>query len=418
MTIASESIARPQIAMGAAVVPLLALAVFINYVDRGNLATAAPLIQGELKLSGTQLGILISAFFWSYVPGQLVAGWLSERINAYRTLALGLAIWSLSTVATGLVSGFAALVILRILLGLGESVAFPCSSKLLAHHLPEKKLGVANALIATGLALGPAFGTFVGGMLMARLGWRAVFLAFGCVSLLWLVPWLAETRHALREKSDTVEEKEPSYLAILLRREAWGACFGHFCANYTFYFVISWLPLYLVKTRGFSLAQMAEIGGMIYVVSAASSLASGWIADRWMHRGASSNRVRKTLMIASCVGIAVAMLGGALGGPAVSVASLFLAGLAFGPGTATIYAIGQTLAGPRAAGKWVAMQNCVGNTAGIIAPIVTGALIDRTGQFTWAFALACAMSLAGVAFWGVMIPKIAPLTWTLSAKPV
>lgn len=416
MALASDTLERPQIAIGAAVVPLLALAVFINYVDRGNLATAGPLIKDQLKLTGTQFGILTSAFFWSYVPGQLVAGWLSERVNAYRTLALGLGIWSLATILAGLASGFVVLIALRMMLGLGESAAFPCSSKLLAHHLPEKKLGTANGLIATGLALGPAFGTFVGGMLMARLGWRAVFFFFGFVSLLWLVPWLAATRHASRLASNTVQEKEPSYFAILARREAWGACLGHFCANYTFYFVISWLPLYLVKTRGFSLPEMAEIGGMIYVVYAAGSFATGWIADIWMHQGASGNLVRKTMMVASCVGIAIAMLGGALGGPTVSVASLFLAGFAFGPGTATIYAVGQTLAGPRAAGKWIAMQNCIGNSAGILAPLITGVLVDRTGQFTWAFALACAVAIAGLACWSAVIPKIAPLSWAPSTK--
>ena len=175
MTVAMEGAVRPRSALGAGVVSLLALAIFINYVDRGNLATAAPLIKDELKLSGTQLGLLFSAFFWSYVPSQILAGWLSERINAYRTLALGVALWSIATAASGLATGFASLIVLRLLLGVGESAAFPCSSKLLAYHLPEHKLGHANGLIAMGLALGPAFGTFVGGMLMAQYGWRAVF---------------------------------------------------------------------------------------------------------------------------------------------------------------------------------------------------------------------------------------------------
>jgi len=136
------------VGIGASVVPLLAIAIFINYVDRGNLATAAPLMKNELGLSATQLGLLLSMFFWSYTPCQILAGWLAEKITATRVLAIGLAIWSLATAVTGLVSGFAALLALRLLLGVGESAAFPCSSKLLARHLPQHRLGSANGAIA------------------------------------------------------------------------------------------------------------------------------------------------------------------------------------------------------------------------------------------------------------------------------
>ncbi|HEY6578412.1 MAG TPA: MFS transporter, partial [Rhizomicrobium sp.] len=159
MAVAAESVSRPSAGIGGGVVPLLALAIFINYVDRGNLATAAPLMKDELHLTGSQIGLLFSAFYWTYIPSQILAGWLAERINAYRTLALGLFFWSLATAATGLASSFALLIALRLILGVGESAAFPCSSKLLARHLPSNRLGTAIGAIATGLALGPALGT-------------------------------------------------------------------------------------------------------------------------------------------------------------------------------------------------------------------------------------------------------------------
>jgi MFS family permease len=114
--------AKPR--MGAAVVWLLALMVFINYVDRGNLATASPQIGEELHLNNSQIGLLLSAFFWTYVPAQPLTGWLSEKISAYVTLGLGLAIWSTATALTGLAHSFALLMGLRLLLGLGESVAW------------------------------------------------------------------------------------------------------------------------------------------------------------------------------------------------------------------------------------------------------------------------------------------------------
>src|ERR1700722_1829573 len=156
MTAATETIAPMRAGMGTGVVTLLALAIFINYVDRGNLATAAPLMKDELHLTASQLGLLFSAFYWTYIPGQIFAGWLAERINAYRTLALGVAVWSLATAASGLATGFAVLITLRLVLGIGESAGFPCSSKLFAWHLPPHQLGLANGAIATGLALGPA----------------------------------------------------------------------------------------------------------------------------------------------------------------------------------------------------------------------------------------------------------------------
>ncbi len=411
MAAAVEDAGAKRVGIGAAVVPLLALAIFINYVDRGNLATAAPLMKDELKLSAGQIGLLLSAFFWGYMPAIPLSGWLAEKINPYRTLAIGLAIWSLATVVSGFVTGFVALVILRALLGLGESAALPCSSKLLAQHLPSHRLGAANGLIGVGLALGPGFGTYAGGMLMAHVGWRWVFLVFGLVSALWLLPWWAATRHASVAHVEDTSLPPAPFAAIFRTREIWGCALGHFSANYAFYFVISWLPLYLVKARGFSVSRMAVIGGLIYVVYAASSLATGWLSDRWMRAGASANRVRKTMSVASHLIVTASLFACALGDAHVAIVGLFCAGIGFGPNTSTIFAIGQTLAGPRAAGKWIGVQNGLGNIAGILAPIITGAVIDRTGQFMWAFVIAGAAALLGAVGWGLIIRKIAPIDW-------
>ncbi|HEY3638866.1 MAG TPA: MFS transporter [Rhizomicrobium sp.] len=411
MTVVAESIAPPRAGMGAGVVTLLAIAVFINYVDRGNLATAAPLMKDELHLTASQLGFLFSAFFWTYIPSQLLAGWLAERINAYRTLAIGLAIWSAATALSGLATGFAVLITLRLVLGIGESAAFPCASKLIARHLPLHQLGVANGAVATGLALGPAFGTFVGGMLMAYLGWRVIFLLFGLASLLWLVPWLNVARDAGRRTDDDGPANVPSYLSLLACRELWGACIGHFSSNYAFYFVITWLPLYLVKSRGFTVPEMATLAGVVYLIFAASTQVCGWVSDFWMRRGASANRVRKTLMVTSQIGVATMMLGCAVGGTNVCIVSLLLAGVFFGPGTANVYAIGQSLAGPHASGKWMSIQNCIGNISGAIGPLITGYVVDRTGDFLWAFAIACGFTLMGVIAWGIIIPRVEPLAW-------
>ncbi len=402
---------RP-VAFGGGMVALLALAIFLNYIDRGNLATAAPVMKDELHLTAGQIGLMLSAFFWTYVPAQILAGWLAEKINPYRTYALGLALWSLSTALTGLTSSFSMLIALRLLLGLGESVAFPCSSKLIAQHLPEHRLGVANGLVAMGLSLGPAFGTLAGGLLLARVGWRPVFLIFGLASLAWLVPWLIATRRLSVADDAPKADRAPPFRQILAKREAWGAGLGHFCNNYAFYFVISWLPLYLVKSRGFSVSQMAVLGGLIYVAFAASSMTVGWVSDRLMARGVSATRVRLTSVVIGHTFTAVGMLGCMVGSPPVATASLFVAGVAFGFLSPQLYAIGQTLGGARGGGKWVGFQNCLGNAAGIVAPIITGAVVDRTGQFTWAFAVAGGVAMVGVFAWIVLVRRVALLDWT------
>jgi MFS family permease len=411
------SLSETRNGLGRGVVGLLALAIFINYVDRGNLATGAPLIKDELHLTNTQMGLLLSAFFWTYTPGQLVSGWLMEKINAYRMFALGLAIWSLATIATGFATGFWALFVLRLVLGLGESAAFPCSSKLFAEHLPPTRLGAANGWMAVGLALGPAFGAFVGGLIMARFGWRPAFIVFGLVSVLWLAPWHIATADASRGVSEAPVRflEMPSLTAILARRELWGASLGAFAGVYTLYFVTSWLPLYLVKARGFSLSQMAELGGCVYLIYAISARLTGWLSDRWMRAGAGDTRVRKTFLIASNLGGAACMLGCAFGGPAFSIGALLLSGVFLGFYTTTVFATGQTLGGPVAAGRWIGVQNAISNTAGIVAPIVTGFVVDRTGQFALAFVVAAGVALAGVACWGLLVWRVTPIAWPKTA---
>lgn len=413
-TTASATPARA--AFGPLVVPLLALAVFINYVDRGNLATAAPLIKGELSLSSTQIGILISAFFWAYTPGLVLSGWLADRFNAYLTLAVGLAIWSIATLLSGFAGGFTALLLLRLLLGVGESAAFPCSSALIAKHVPANKLGAANGLVIVGLSLGPAVGIFFGGMMMAELGWRGVFILFGAVSLLWLVPWLLVTRRLSRESAPPAPGETTSFQAILARPEVWGASLGHFSVNFGFYFVVSWMPLYLVQQQGYSLTQMASIGGALYLVYASGSFLSGLVSDRWIQAGGTPNRVRKTFFMATHVVAATGLLACAMVPPLVAIGCLFVTALALGAVGPHIFATGQTLAGPKAAGKWIGVQNGWANFAGILGPIVTGVLVDRTGSFQAAFVVAAGFTLLGVIGWGLMIRKIEPVDWTAGPK--
>jgi MFS family permease len=392
---------------------LLTVAVCLNYIDRGTLAIAAPLIQGELHLTATELGVLLSSCFWSYVLMHVPAGWLAERYGAHRVLASGVALWSLATALTSVAGTFATLLALRLLLGVGESVYFPCSSKLLASEVDLRHRAMANGLIGFGLALGPAVGTYLGGELIAVVGWRAVFALFGCASLVWLVPWrrVAVPRTSVAPATVLAAQQPLPLTDILRQRALWGTSLGHLSANYTFNFMLSWLPFYLVKARGFSLAGMAGIAGFAYLLNALGSVASGWVTDRWIRQGVSANRVYKLIMAVNHVGAAVVTIGAVMAGPVTAIACLcfyqLLAGIS-GPG---VYAIGQTLAGPRAAGRWIGIQNMVANLGGIAAPVITGVLVDSTGTFVAAFVLAAAINVVGLLGWLVMIPRVAPLEW-------
>lgn len=393
------------------VVGLLGLVVFINYVDRGNLATAAPLIKDELKLSGSQFGLLVSAFFWTYAPANFIAGWLAERFNPYRVLAVGVTIWALATAATGLANSFVMLLMLRIALGVGESVAFPCSSMMFARSMPVRQLGLANGVITLGLSLGPAFGTWAGGHLMGLWSWRPVFIVFGLTSLLWLVPWWLFTRGSSALEAASARGEYLSFREVTGRRELWGASLGHFCGNYIVYFVISWLPLYLVKSRGFTMGQMANLGGLIYLTYAASGIGLSVVLDRWIASGASTDLVRRGAMVATFAVMSATMAICAFADARLSIACLFIAAVAFGVYGSTMYSASQTMAGREAGGKWMGIQNGVGNLAGIVAPLVTGFVVDVTGQFSLAFAVAAAMGLGGMAFWGLVVQRVAPIDW-------
>ncbi len=388
---------------------LLATVLFINYVDRGALPTAAHLVQADLHLNEAQLGLLFSAFFWTYSLVQIPVGWLAERYGAHRVLAIGLTVWALATISIGAAQTFPMLLGLRLLLGIGESAGMPCSSKLLAAVVPAKNLGTANGIVAFAYLFGPAVGTFFGGLLMANYGWRAAFFVFGSLSLLWLVPWLRIElpAHAVR-RSDA---DKPNFRTILKQPALWGTVLGLFSSNYVFYFMLTWLPFYLVHERGFSTTEMAQLAGIAYVFNALSALAMGWLTDRLIANGHTTNVVYKTVMVLTHAGSVVCMVCMALGSRPWALGAIFGFQILCGAQAPGVYAIPQILAGPRAAGRWVGIHNSLGNFAGIIAPAATGFIIAGTHRFTAAFLLAGAVSLLGVIGWWWMLPKLEVLDW-------
>jgi MFS transporter, ACS family, D-galactonate transporter len=395
----------------ARVAVVLSISVLINYIDRGTLSIAAPVLKDDLHLSPSQLGVLLSSFFWTYSVFQIVSGWLLDVVEVNWLLACGVLVWSVATLSTGLLHGFTLLLIARLLLGIGESVAYPSYNKIIAKHFQASQRGRANGLISAGWAGGPAIGTLVGGLLIAHFGWRIFFVVLGAASLLWLPAWMKWMPRGpgLATSSDA---KPASILEILLQRSAWGTFAGLFCFNYLWYFLITWLPFYLVRQRGFSLQSMSLVGGAAFFALAISVLTFGWLADRWIAASNNPTRVLKTLCgsglaLASVSFVTVFLVAD----HTIAMAILIFSCVALGMCSPNLWTMTQILAGPQTAGKWAGLENFCGNIAGIVAPIVVGVILQRTGQFFWAFAITSAVTLLGAASYVFLVGTVEPIQW-------
>jgi MFS family permease len=400
-----------------ALVGLLAAALTINYVDRGTVSTAAPLLEKELHLSTSQTFLMLSAFFWTYVPSQPLMGWLADRIGAARVLAGGVALWSLSTCLAGVSHGVVQLIGLRLLMGVGESCFYPSALALLSQRVADAHRVRATAVMQLGGVIGPALGTFVGGLVMVRYGWRTMFLGMGLASLLWLLPWSGQLRAAKLLTPLQRAIGGPSFPLILRQRALWGTILGNFCSNYAFYFVFTALPLYLVDERGLSLLSMTRFQSMLYLVDAGSMLASGWILDGWVRRGASVSLAYKSALVLSAVGVGVSLIAASDANAATGAWLLLGTGLADGLTNPAVCALTQRFAGPLACGRWMGVQNAISNTAGILAPIVTGQLVLAAGgHYALALWVTGAVALLGLLGWLVIVPQVRPVDWSQIAR--
>jgi MFS family permease len=391
---------------------MLSLALTINYVDRGSISIAAPLLEQELHLSTTQTFLMLSAFFWAYVPSQPLMGTLVDHVGAARVLAGGFALWSAATFLAGLSAGIVSLVGLRLLMGVGESVFYPSALALLSQRVTDRHRARATAVVQLGGVVGPALGAFVGGLIMVRFGWRAMFMGLGLGSALWLLPWSRQLRAApvtVRRAAGAA----PRLAAILRQRALWGVILGNFCSNYAFYFVFTALPLYLVHERGLSLLSMSSFTTVFYLTDAASVLATGWLLDAWVRRGASPSRAYKTALALSAAGVGVCLIAASRAGAAAGAALLLATGLTDGLNSPAVCALTQRFAGPLATGRWMGVQNALGNTAGIIAPIVTGQLVVAAGgHYALALWVTGGVALLGLLAWLVIVPPVEPVDWS------
>jgi MFS transporter, ACS family, D-galactonate transporter len=404
------------------IVLLLVASAVINYVDRANLSMAMPQIEQRFALSPLQIASLLGAFFWTYALLQLfgIVGWLSDRFQPGWVLFYGYMLWTVVTGLTGLATSFTVLFVLRLLLGLGESVAYPCYSRIFA-GMPQQYRGRANSAIDAGTKMGPAAGVFVAGLILTHLGWRSLFIIFGVGGMLWLLPWgkampSVEQPESRALTQDFIEARH-SIVKILKHRSAWGTFIGHFCGNYFYYFLLAWLPRFLVDEEHLSVATMSNVTSGLFFLIGCSTLTAGWVSDRLVARGVSPSIARRGmaaggLAVGSCLVFSSVLSGHQV----ASLALLAFCSVGYGAFSSNHWAITQTLAGPAMAGRWSSLQNGFANFSGIMAPWIAGLVLAHEGSSRFAFSIAGAVALAGALSYGLLVWRVEPVNWDACQK--
>jgi len=390
---------------------LLALAMLVNYADRGSLAVAAPLLSRELAIGPAGMGLLLSAFFWSYSLAQPLAGMVVQRWPIRWVLAGALLAWSVATALCGFAAGFVSLFALRMLTGLGESVIYPANARVLSEHAPPHQRGQANGAISAAMALGPVVGTLAGGLVLAHFGWQPVFWMLGAASLLWLPAWFNTPLPRSTPSAEMARRSGPGWGELLSQRALWGMGIGGFCYAYPPYLLMTWLPTFLVNAEHDSLIQMAWIGAAIPCCQALGSALSGVLSDRAIAAGQAESTVRKRYMQSGMAGCGLMMLGATFAPHGWVV--IWLGAAAFGAGwmSSMNFTAGQILAGPTVAGRWMGAQNLITNLSGVAAPLATGLIVAHTGSYRMAFLIPALLSLIGLVAWGPLMGPVRQVVW-------
>ena len=386
------------------IVGLLFAASLINYLDRATISVALPLIGRDLHLGPETKGVLLSAFFWSYALMQVPIGWTADRVNLRWLYAGAFALWSIAQGLTGFAGSLAVLILFRVLLGIGESIYLPGGTKIVSVLFEPAERGLPCGLFDFGTRMGLVLGGLTIPWLLVHLGWRDAFRLVGFAGLLWLIPWLLATPRHIGQRPDDRPRDLLLHktLKLLANRNLIGICLGFFCFDYYWYLLVNWLPDYLVTVRHFTILGAGFFSALPFLVFGVSEPAGGWLADRLIRHGWNETRTRKGI-------VTVAFLTGLLLIPASRVASasaavaLIAGGSLVGLATGNLLVILQCCAPASEVGLWTGFENLFGNIAGVLAPIVTGFLIARTGSYSPGFMLAALTLIAGLlCYWFIV----------------
>ncbi len=383
-------------------VTLIATASFINYLDRGSLAVALPVISKDLHLSPIAQGAALSAFFWTYTAMQIPMGRMVDRLDIKKVYAVSFAIWSLAAAATGLATGLWTLVAARILLGFGEAVYLPGGLKVVSLHFRSEETAWPAGLFDLGTKLGLAVGTAIDVWLLVRYGWRSLFFRTGLLGLLWLIPWM------LFYPSRTPDAKPAAavdWRALLGSRALLGICIGFFCWDYFWYFLISWLPTYLNTVRHMSMPKIALFGGLPYLIFAGAEAIGGLSAGAMIRRGGGLSRVTKGYVTAGFL-IGLLIIPAAIVKSTTASIVLLLASSFAGIGLGCLISFPKICAREHDVALWVGIMNAAGNLGGVIAPLVTGVVVQKTGSYVPAFLSVAVVLVVGIAAYTLIVPSL------------
>jgi len=407
-------------------IALCLLANTINYIDRANLAVAAPIMQKELGFDAATMGFILSGFFWTYAVMQLPFGWFADRVGARISLAVAVVWWSIFTGLTSVARSFATLFGCRLLLGVGEAGAYPSMAKVAAKWFPDSERAIASSIFDSGSRIGAAASLPLVAWLIGTFDWQTSFVVTGCLGIIWAVFWIAiyrdPERHwwvrpeqlaqlQARRATKSLGGPKVPWASLFRYRTIWGMMIGFFCLNFVIYFFITWFPTYLVKARGFSLAELGTLGLLPGLVSIPSGWLGGYVSDALFRHGWSLTASRKTCLVggmlmssvitvsafAPSVYLALACFAIAYGSLAFTAASIWSLPGDVAPTPAHVASIGG-------------IQNFASNLAGIVTTTFTGVMLTITsGSFIVPLTVAGGFCVLGAVVYLFMVGEIAPL---------
>ncbi|HUS05284.1 MAG TPA: MFS transporter [Bryobacteraceae bacterium] len=393
------------------IVVLLAVANIIAYVDRSNLAVAVTDIDFStfFHLSNDDKGLLHSAFFWTYAFLQIPAGAVTDRYGVKFPLAVGFLFWSLVSGFTGFATSLWQLFALRMLLGIGEAAITPGSLRWIRFNLSENQRGLAVGIFFAGAKLGPAIGNYVSAKLILLQGWQGMFMVLGFGGLVWLIPWLFTVKNDDRQLESDANKHATSraipFSAVFRTPAIYGIIIGTFAYNYFNYFCLTWLPSYFVEHWKLSLTSMGVYSAFSFGGMAIVAILAGAVADRMIARGADPIRVRKGFTVAGLAVASTEIIGILSGSKDIAVAFSIISLAGLGLATANYWALTQSLMPGAAIGRIAGVQNFASNLSGIVAPILTGRLIQVTGSYYAPMAVVSGLLIAGVAAYVFLVQK-------------
>ncbi len=398
-------------------VALLVIAGCVNYFDRAALAVGNPEIRQSLGLSYGQMGLLLSAFAWSYGLAQIPAGMLVDRFGPRRALGFGLVLWSCAQISASFVAGAGQFVAARVALGLGESPMYIGGTRVCADWFVAKARALPISIFNASSALAPALAPPLLTLLMLAFGWRVMFLIAGLAGLAVAIAWVALYRnpgqagvtadeialiHADDEKD--IDHTGISQVFWLLRfSTSWGMFLGFFGVVYVSWLYATWLPGYLETQRHLSIGDAGILSAFPLAAGFIGAVAGGVISDQLGRKGVDPGAACRIPIIWGMIGAAVFTIAGALAG-SIWLAILFMACGLFAANVASScgWALAAVVAPSNAVATLEAVQNVGGSIGGTLAPLITGIVVQETGSFVPAFMLAGAISLSSAVFYWTM----------------